>query len=59
MTGGINTKEGAGSSSAGFKVIPNHDIGSLVFNGLMNGASALFVKDIYQNFLPPKAANRE
>jgi Na+/proline symporter len=28
-------------------------------NGLMNGASALFVKDIYQNFLRPKAANRE
>ena len=28
-------------------------------NGLMNGASALFVKDIYQNFLRPRAANRE
>ena len=28
-------------------------------NGLMNGASAFFVKDIYQNFLRPKAANRE
>jgi Na+/proline symporter len=28
-------------------------------NGLMNGASALFVKDIYQNFFRPRAANRE
>jgi Na+/proline symporter len=28
-------------------------------NGLVNAASGLFVKDIYQNFLRPKAANRE
>lgn len=28
-------------------------------NGLVNYASGLFVKDIYQNFLRPKAANRE
>jgi Na+/proline symporter len=28
-------------------------------NGMVNGASALFVRDIYQNFLRPKAANRE
>jgi Na+/proline symporter len=28
-------------------------------NGMVNGASAFFVKDIYQNFLRPKAANRE
>lgn len=28
-------------------------------NGLVNGASSLFVKDVYQNFLRPKAANRE
>ena len=28
-------------------------------NGLMNGASAFFVKDIYQNFLRPGAKNRE
>jgi len=27
--------------------------------GLVNGASALFVRDIYQNFLRPKATNRE
>ena len=27
--------------------------------GLVNGASALFVRDIYQNFLRPKAKNRE
>ena len=27
--------------------------------GVVNGASALFVRDIYQNFLRPKAANRE
>jgi Na+/proline symporter len=28
-------------------------------NGLVNTASSFFVKDIYQNFLRPKAANRE
>ena len=28
-------------------------------NGMVNAASAFFVKDIYQNFLRPKAANRE
>jgi solute:Na+ symporter, SSS family len=28
-------------------------------NGTVNGASAYFVKDIYQNFLRPKATNRE
>ena len=28
-------------------------------NGLVNGASAYFVKDIYQNFLRPRAGNRE
>ena len=28
-------------------------------NGMVNGASAYFVKDIYQNLLRPKAANRE
>ncbi len=28
-------------------------------NGLVNSASAFFVKDIYQNFLRPAAANRE
>jgi Na+/proline symporter len=28
-------------------------------NGLVNMASSFFVKDIYQNFLRPKAANRE
>jgi hypothetical protein len=28
-------------------------------NGLVNGASALFVKDIYQNFVRPGAGNRE
>jgi Na+/proline symporter len=28
-------------------------------NGMVNMSSALFVKDIYQNFLRPKAANRE
>jgi Na+/proline symporter len=28
-------------------------------NGTVNGASAFFVKDIYQNFLRPSAANRE
>lgn len=27
--------------------------------GYVNGASALFVRDIYQNFLRPKASNRE
>jgi Na+/proline symporter len=27
--------------------------------GLVNGASALFVRDIYQNFLRPRAKNRE
>lgn len=28
-------------------------------NGLVNGASAYFVKDLYQHFLRPKASNRE
>ena len=28
-------------------------------NGMVNGASAFFVKDIYQNFLRQKASNRE
>lgn len=28
-------------------------------NGVVNGSSAYFVKDIYQNFLRPKAGNRE
>jgi SSS family solute:Na+ symporter len=28
-------------------------------NGMVNGASAFFVKDIYQKFLRPNAANRE
>lgn len=28
-------------------------------SGTVNGASALFVRDIYQNFLRPKAGNRE
>ena len=28
-------------------------------NGMVNAASAFFVKDIYQNFLRPKAPNRE
>lgn len=28
-------------------------------SGVVNGASALFVRDIYQNFLRPKARNRE
>lgn len=28
-------------------------------SGVVNGASALFVRDIYQNFLRPKASNRE
>lgn len=28
-------------------------------NGMVNTASAFFVKDIYQNFLRPRAANRE
>ena len=28
-------------------------------NGIVNGASAFFVKDIYQNFMRPEAKNRE
>ncbi|MDD2764852.1 MAG: hypothetical protein PHE83_12855 [Opitutaceae bacterium] len=28
-------------------------------NGMVNGASAFFVKDVYQNLFRPKAANRE